>query len=388
MRLFEPYRVAAPHGVALSSQEVPSDAEFERSAIYNEVIRPTGTFHSIFAQQRGPTQFFLNLCRAKRRPFDAGETATVQRLLPHISTAVEFRRRLRVAENGHAGLARLLDRLASGVILTDARSRLCFANRRALMLAEEGDGLRFTADGLAGAAPGATHVLREAVALTSADKSSTSRRLQLSRPSRLPLLLSLMAVWRLGAAVPGMPTPTVAIFITEPDAPAAVDAVALADVLGLARRESEVVALLAEGDSLAEIAGKLGLTVGAVRQYLKRAFDKTGRHARRRSSPWRAGSSRQVTDHARQPATGGRLTGGRCYWSELPVLDVDDLVGARPARGGDLDGVALGLADEGAAIGEEIEILPSFTSASTSPTIWYFFFSSVSSSTSVTSRRT
>jgi DNA-binding CsgD family transcriptional regulator len=279
VRLFEPHRVAAPQGVALSSQEVLSDAEFERSMIYNEVIRPTGTFHSIFAQQRGPTQFFLNLCRGRRRPFDANDTSTVQRLLPHLSTAVEFRHRLRVAENGRSGLAHLLDRLASGVILTDARARLCFANRRALMLADEGDGLRFIADGLAGAVPGATRELRNAIVLMSADETTTSRRLQLNRPLRLPLLLSLMPVWRLGAAVPGFTTPTVAIFITEPDTPCAVDPVALADALGLARRESEVVALLAGGDSLSDIAAKLGLTVGAVRQYLKRAFEKTGRHS-------------------------------------------------------------------------------------------------------------
>jgi DNA-binding CsgD family transcriptional regulator len=279
VRLLDPYRVVAPHGVAVSSRQILPDAEFARSAIYNEVIRPTGTFHSIFAQGRGPTDYFLNLCRVKTRPFDADETAIVQMLLPHLATAIEFRRRLRGVENGRSGLVHLLDRLTSGVILTDARARLCFVNRRASMLAEEGDGLRFTADGLAGAAPGATRALRDAVALMSVAESTTSRRLQLTRPSRLPLLLSLMPAWRLGAAVSGVPTPTVAIFITEPDAPGAIDRVALADVLGLARRESEVVALLAEGDSLAEIADMLGLTVGAVRQYLKRAFDKTGRHS-------------------------------------------------------------------------------------------------------------
>ncbi len=190
------------------------------------------------------------MCRSREKPFAAAETAIVQRLLPHLATAIEFRRRLRVAESGHSGLMHLLDRLASGVILTDARSRLCFANRRALGLVEEGDGLRLAADGLAGGAPGVTRELREAIVLMSGADATTSRRLQIERPSRLPLLLSLMPAWRLGTAVPGVSTPTVAIFIAEPDAPTAVDRDALCDIFGLSRRECDVVALLADGVSL------------------------------------------------------------------------------------------------------------------------------------------
>ena len=71
--------------------------------------------------------------------------------------------------------------------------------------------------------------------------------------------------------------------------------------------------------------------------------------------------------------------GGRCF-----VLDLDHLVGFAAARRRHLDDVLLRLPSSARAIGEVIEILPCFTLASTSPTIRYLAFSSVSSSTSVT----
>ena len=117
----DPYRVTAPMASPCRASRFCPTPKFERSVIYNEVIRPTGTFHAIFAQQRGPTDFFLNLCRSKERPSTSAETATVQRLLrispPRSNSAAAFA----CAENGHSGLAHLLDRLAGGVILTDAR---------------------------------------------------------------------------------------------------------------------------------------------------------------------------------------------------------------------------------------------------------------------------
>ncbi|HEY8245987.1 MAG TPA: helix-turn-helix transcriptional regulator [Hyphomicrobium sp.] len=54
----------------------------------------------------------------------------------------------------------------------------------------------------------------------------------------------------------------------------------VADAFRLTKRESEVAVRLAEGQVLASVAGELGIRVAAVRQYLKRVFDKTGVHNR------------------------------------------------------------------------------------------------------------
>jgi DNA-binding CsgD family transcriptional regulator len=200
----------------------------------------------------------------------------VKALLPHVATAVELHLRLRAAERNGESFVRLLDRLDAGVILTDAFARPMFANARARCIAGEADGLFLHDDGLAGATPTATQILRDAIA-TSSNGAVRRPRVWLERPSqRPPLLLSVLPLSHLGPTVPGTRAPRVAIFITEPDAPAAVDRQAITDVYRLTNRETEVAMLLADGLSVDAIGDRLGVGRGAVRTHLARLFDKTG----------------------------------------------------------------------------------------------------------------
>ena len=200
-------------------------------------------------------------------------------LLPHVATAVELQLRVRASEHRGEGFARLLEQLDAGVILADAAARPVFANARARRVSGEADGLLLRDDGLAGATPAATQRLRDAIAACGRAEAKRER-IWLERPSqRPPLLLSLLPLSCLGATVPGAPAPRVAIFITEPDAPAAVNRLALADVYRLTQRESDVAILLADGLTIDAIAAHLGVGRGTVRSHLARLFDKTGAHS-------------------------------------------------------------------------------------------------------------
>jgi DNA-binding CsgD family transcriptional regulator len=275
--LFTPFQFAMAPGAAVLRQQVIGDTDFERSALYNEIVRPADGFHGIHALHPGPGGFSLAICRGRQRGmFDEADVASVRALAPHIATVLELRRKLGAAGHAHTSLARLLDHVEQGAVLTDAWSRPCFANRRGDAILAAGDGLRLASDGIAGANPAATRELREAIAAMSLDNATTPRRLRLPRPGRPPLLVSVAPIAKLGATMHGVPAPAAVVFISEPDAPAAIDRAALAETYGLTRREIDVVVLLAEGLRLPEIAGRLGLTLGAVRQYLNRVYDKTG----------------------------------------------------------------------------------------------------------------
>jgi DNA-binding CsgD family transcriptional regulator len=180
--------------------------------------------------------------------------------------------RLAASDQRAAAQAFALDRLATAVILTDPAARPFSLNTRAERIVTEADGLALDPGGLAAATPAATHALRMAIAEV-AHAAVGERRLRLLRPSRrLPLILTLMPMSRLG--LPG--AASVAVFISEPDAPVALDHAALADTFRLTRRESEIAAELARGRDLGTIAARLGLGLGTVRNHLKRMFDKTG----------------------------------------------------------------------------------------------------------------
>jgi DNA-binding CsgD family transcriptional regulator len=269
----------APIGRVWSRTEIMPDHEFAMTAIYNECIRPLNGFHSLSIRQTDPrTPFIFSVCRPRRfGDFDAGGATVLQRLAPHVETVLDLRARLQAANRQRLALAQVLDQLDSGVIVTDASAHPVFVNKRALDITAQSDGLILGPTGLSGPSPRLTQRLRAAIGSVGADAGSDRRRLRLERPSRrAPLLLTLLPVWRLELAFPGLAAPRVAIFITEPDLPAFVDAATVAEAFRLTARESEIAALMAGGLDLSEIAATLAISRGTAAFHLNRIFDKTG----------------------------------------------------------------------------------------------------------------
>jgi DNA-binding CsgD family transcriptional regulator len=292
--LMTPMFDTVPVGIALRA-ELVSDTEFERSAAYNELIRPMNGFHGIHVRQNGTAGFVLNICRPQRADsFDAIDTATLRVLVPHLATVLELQGRLQIAEHGNASLARVLDRLETGVILTDGSARPAMLNASAERIIAEADGLAVDSAGLAAPTPAATRHLREAIAAAGRDTAIHAQRVRLERPSRrLPLLLTALPIWRFGTAVPGVGSARVAVFITAPDAPLPIDRITFADTFRLTRRESEIAVLLADGFDLETIASRLGLGRRTVRDHLQHVFEKTGV----RSQPALVALLRGFVDH-------------------------------------------------------------------------------------------
>jgi hypothetical protein len=143
VKLAAPFTALSPINTAFSSSQLWSERDFERSAFYNEVIRPANGFHGAGVIRPLPLGLLLlSICRPRSASdFDASEIETLQVLLPHLATAVELGQRLRIASEGHASLMRVLDRLDSGVVLVNASGVPVYANAQALSIVAEADGL-------------------------------------------------------------------------------------------------------------------------------------------------------------------------------------------------------------------------------------------------------
>jgi DNA-binding CsgD family transcriptional regulator len=167
-----------------------------------------------------------------------------------------------------------------GVILTDASARPSFVNARAAQIIADSGVLKLDDAELAAATATATRELREAILAVGADTAIESRQLRLHQPPRrLPLLLTLVPVFRLDAVVPAARAQRVMIFIREPDAVPTIDRVAIAETFHLTPRETDIAILLAGGLGPDHIAARCGLGIGTVRHHLKRIFDKSGAHS-------------------------------------------------------------------------------------------------------------
>jgi DNA-binding CsgD family transcriptional regulator len=66
------------------------------------------------------------------------------------------------------------------------------------------------------------------------------------------------------------------VFIGDPDRPVEIDPAHLCQIYGLSRAEARVVALLARGYRLDQVADALGVAYETVRKHLKQVFGKTG----------------------------------------------------------------------------------------------------------------
>jgi len=278
-RMASPYYGTLPLDAALPRGAVASDAEFVRSEFYNEILKPARGFHGVGAFLRGPGSLMasINICRpVYAGAYDAPDAAALQAVLPHLAMALEVQARMTAAADRGRTLEGLLDRFAVAALVSDPAARPSFLNVRAESLVAAADGLALTPDGLIAATPELTRALRAGIARVAAGTGEAriaAIRLRLQRPSQRPALrVTLTPAWRLDPEGAG----SVAMLVTEPDVPAPIDKMALADSFRLTRREAEVACLLAGGADLPAIAAALDLGIGTVRSHLKHLFQKTG----------------------------------------------------------------------------------------------------------------
>jgi len=277
-RLMTPLFNTVPSGVTVRTA-LFTDSEFERTAAYNEVIRPMNGFHGLHARRNAKSAgFVLNVCRSRyAENFETADVARLRAILPHLATVIELRRRLQNAERGYATLAHLIDRLETGVILTDGMARPVMLNAAAERIVGERDCLAIDAAGLAATTPAATRLLRERIEAAAREAAVEPQRIHLDRQSRrLPLLATILPISRIEIDAPGAGAARVGIFLSEPDLPPSIDRDAVARTFRLTPRESEIAILLADGSDREMVAMQLGIGVGTVREHLRQVFAKTG----------------------------------------------------------------------------------------------------------------
>lgn len=263
-------------------------AGLERSAFFTGWMRPNGIGDLLCLGLLPPGEAHHATIAIGRPPgaprFGSAETALLWRLAPHLRRAVEMRRRLSSATPA-GPLAEALDRLAAAVALLDADGAVVWANRAALLLLRERDGLALGCDGvLRASAPAAAEPLRR---LIESAAEGNEGALPAPRPSgRAALALHAVPLSPHGGseAVPdpvlpaAPPRPCVLLLLSDPERGAPDPALAgrLRAIHGLTDAEATVAARAARGIGLPEVARSLGLSVCTARTHAQRVFGKVG----------------------------------------------------------------------------------------------------------------
>ena len=259
-----------------------TEDERKRSPVYNEFLPRVGLHKGLYARFDEPDG--LRMVWGVSNPtagggWQAGQLALIEGLRPHIRHFVRVRQALAAADALGASLTGLLDNSRIGVLHLDRSGRLLTANAPALDILRRGDGLS-DKDGALGAWLPADHerlqkLLRRALpALWGKPPSGGSMTLRrLSDPA--PLGLHVSPVGDPQADFGGRRVAAL-VLVVDPALPPRIDPLRIAQALGLRPSEGRVVALLAEGHSVRQIAAATGRQPGYVRKLLKRVYKKQG----------------------------------------------------------------------------------------------------------------
>ena len=216
-------------------------------------------------------------------PIDAGNWSSdqieiIEGLLPHIRHYVRVRQALTDAGALGTSLAKLLDDTRTGVIQLDRRGRIVAANDRAGAVLRQGDGLSGRGGFLHARLPSENDRLYKllARALPRFGDQGIGGSLAVTRSHHLSrLVLHVSPVRHLDTGVAAGRVAAL-VLIVDPASRVRIDPELVMAALGLSPAESQVAALLAEGNTVRDIVVATGRKESTIRWHIRQIFEKQG----------------------------------------------------------------------------------------------------------------
>lgn len=230
----------------------------------------------------------------KDEAFSQVECQRQRLVMPHVSRSLGVMQRLKGADFKVAASRAALDLLKSGVFLVGESGEVLFANRCAMRILCDEDGLRLQrrsgirrVDMLMATDPQAqqalTSALRETISPDILTTPHFTRTISVSRPSfRTPYALSFSSLPLENEFGSGSDTPRAIVFLSDPELPTEINTDWLQSTFGLTRAEVRVAVMLAEGNTMEQISDNLGVSVNTLRTQLAQIYAKTGVNSRAR----------------------------------------------------------------------------------------------------------
>jgi DNA-binding CsgD family transcriptional regulator len=276
-------RAGEVHGL----EEFISDGQLERTAFYDDWMRPQGIFYAFgaFLRKSGSRDLVSSLSGFRDRgsgPFRKEELDRIRPLVPHLQRALVIHDRVHAAELRAGAAADALDRIVGGVVLLDERGDTLVTNRSADRILAENDGLVLDRGGPRAATREQTGELRRLVAEASDTRAGKGEKaaavLRLVRPSGRPALEAVVAPICPESSSLFHERATAAIFVSESGAQSERPVARLRRIYGLTPAAAEVASRLVQGMRLPAISEDLGISIHTVRGHLKQLFARTGTH--------------------------------------------------------------------------------------------------------------
>ena len=285
-------------GRVLLGEDLVPDAQLVQSIFYREFLARQGIRRLcsgvVFSgRMAGLPSTTCSVFRGSDgAPFTEADRHLHALVVRHLSLALGAALRLRDAEFRLATSLQALDRLHGAVLLLGQRGNVLFANRNALALLTQAQGLALrtgnpATDALgwlqAGSACAQNALdaeLRAALASNPLQATHFAHGLALQRPSpKGDLVLHAVPLGEQGSALwSRLLQPGALVFITDPQAVPVLDPALLHRLYGISTAECRVAQQLLHGQTLQQAACHLHLGSNTVKTHVQQLFEKTRTH--------------------------------------------------------------------------------------------------------------
>lgn len=270
-----------PAGTASTTDRLLSHEQRHNDAFVNEFFRPIGLTETLGGHLFSDHARFslIGLQRGDdRAPFDDDDIAKFERLVPHVTRALQLRRAFFRVERSSLALQAAVDQLPAGVVLLDAGGGVVFVNAAMRTMARRADGLSLDRMGRPLPANLAARQ-RLGALLNDVANGGAGGTLAVPRASGARDYVMLVApsppaftdlMWQRRGAADAI------ILIHDPTSRPRATPEVLAQALHLPPAAARLVAALATDDDLKSFAEREGITIHTVRFHLRTALARTG----------------------------------------------------------------------------------------------------------------
>ncbi|MEW6663804.1 MAG: LuxR C-terminal-related transcriptional regulator [Thermodesulfobacteriota bacterium] len=262
---FDPTNLGSFRGTALSMERIVPYNDFQRSEYYNDFIRPQKIRRQMAVYIRLRNRLTSLICthRSSNRMFNDEDLAAGDMVSRHLSVAFDRIQMIEEVKKKGSFFRMILDSTDAGILVLDLQKRPVFINRKAADICaaipppvlEDCDALERYRDQEVGL--GSLPVRERIIWVSPSEKCLFRIRLvnRILADSDEPFFLITMET------LPGNPK---------------IDDHAARMDFGLTKREAEIVSYIYKGYRNAEIADRLFISEGTVKNHLRSIFEKAG----------------------------------------------------------------------------------------------------------------
>ena len=272
-----------PEGTVVGLDEVVSAETLESSEFYQQLLQPHGIYHILAMDILDPEGISASL-RLTRNPdqtaFGADSRQLLTLLVPHLRQILRLYNQLENTKSERSLFESAVSRLSVACIIIDENRRVMRITSGAEKLLDRKEGISIRGDSLHLSTREKNRELQTAI-----DEILTSQRggeFTMARAIALPRSPDRPGLGLIVRPVPrsewfeGQSTPSVVVFISDPEVELGTSADALQALFDLTPAEARLTLLLAAGNSLDQVVTQLGISTHTGRAHLRAIFAKTG----------------------------------------------------------------------------------------------------------------